>query len=173
MNTTASITWVDQSVYSQQAGQATNQKSDYLRNAYYYLSHRKSLLSLWQNLSYQDSAFDEAVPTDSIPPMDLVSPSGQFRRERAYLQWDCEGHVTSNIGQLYEHAEFVKPLFLSALRHVAADCNLTVREPNSGGDVTESGLVLCPMKMAERAAEKAREEYSKVRDIPGTAEDML
>ena len=163
LNTTASVTWVDPSVYSQQ-GDGTVSKSDYLRNAYYYLSHRKSLLSLWQNLSYQGSAFDEAVPTDLIPSMDLVSPRGDPNmRVREYLQWDGEGNVTANLGQLYEHAEFVKPLFVNSLKQIAADCHLSVRDERAAADVSvESGLILCPLKMADRAAEKAREEYSKV-----------
>lgn len=162
LNTTASVTWVDPSVYSH-PGDGAVSKSDYLRNAYYYLSHRKSLLSLWQNLSYQGSAFDEAVPTDSIPALDLVSPRGQHdMRDREYLQWDGGGNVTANLGQLYEHAEFVKPLFTNSLKQIAADCHMSVRPPESTLDVTESGLILCPLKMADRAAEKAREEYSKV-----------
>lgn len=81
----------DETIYSQNFD-ATYSKSDYLRNAYYYLSHRKSLLSLWQNLSYQDSAFDETVPTDSIPSMDLVSLNGESNvRELSYAQWDLTG----------------------------------------------------------------------------------
>lgn len=152
----------DETVYSQNFD-ATYTKSDYLRNAYYYLSHRKSLLSLWQNLSYQDSAFDETVPTDSIPSRDLVSPLGDTNmRELEYAQWDLTGNVVSNLGQLYEHAEFVKPVFESSLKHIASECNLTIREGDTNESTVESGLVLCPMKMADRATEKAREEYSKV-----------
>ena len=164
LNTTASTTWAETSVYSQPEDSQSLQKSDYLRNAYYYLSHRKSLLSLWQNLSYQDSAFDETVPTDTIPSMDLVSPMGNpDKRDRDYMQWDSEGSITNNLGQLYEHAEFVKPIFYNALKHVASDCHLSVRDPDAGTDISmEACLIICPLKMADRAAEKAREEYSKV-----------
>jgi tetratricopeptide (TPR) repeat protein len=160
----------DETVYSQNFEQGY-QKSDYLRNAYYYLSHRKSLLSLWQNLSYQDSAFDETVPTDTIPPMDLVSPTGDTNmRELEYAQWDLTGNVVTNLGQLYEHAEFVKPVFESSLKHIASECNLSVREPQDGRETTaESGLLLCSPKMADRATEKAREEYSKVDPGPACA----
>lgn len=90
----------DETVYSQNFDTSYT-KSDYLRNAYYYLSHRKSLLSLWQNLSYQDSAFDETVPTDSIPSMDLVSPMGDSgMRELEYAQWDLTGKGAITFGFL-------------------------------------------------------------------------
>jgi hypothetical protein len=171
-NSNAASAWGETRVYSLQDTEDMGavQKSDYLRNAYYYLSHRKSLLSLWQNLSYQDSAFDETVPTDTIPPLDLVSPNGDFLlRERDYAQWDCEGNLATNLGQIYEHAEFVKPLFMSALKEVASDCNLPVTDPDAGSEVSEAGLVLCPVKLADRATEKAREEYSKVEPGPPCA----
>jgi tetratricopeptide (TPR) repeat protein len=157
-------TWANVTVQSQAPLENTFQKSDYLRNAYYYLSHRRSLLSLWQNLSYQETAFDETVATDTIASFDKVSPTGDsLYRDREYLQYDLSGNVTNNLGELYEHAEFIKPLFFNSLKQIASDVNLTVRDPNSTVDVTaESGLILCPLKSIDRATEKIREKYSKV-----------
>lgn len=157
-------------------------KLDNFRNANQFLTHRKALLNLWQSLSGQDASTSYSgstdtgsIPTDNIAPVDLVSvgtgatnpATGKRKRNDAFRQVGINGKVVSNMKQLYEAAAFVKPTFDNVLRSVASQCNLsvhTVETPEVRS--VEVGLLLCPLKLADRATDKMREKYMQVDPTP-------
>lgn len=160
-------------------------KLENFRNASQFLTHRKALINLWQSLSGQDASAsyngsndNGSLSTDTIPSIDLITvgsgatnlATGKRKRNDAFRHVGLNGKVVSNMRQLYEAAAFVKPSFEGVLRSVAAQCNLpvhTVDTPEVRS--VDIGVLLCPLKLADRATDKMREKYMQVDPGPACA----
>lgn len=135
-----------------------------------FLRHRNALLEIWNLLAGHDTSLGGSSPTDMIPPMDLVSPSGDtLQRNPVYRQCCANGNVVEHMPQLFETADVVKPYFEKCMATIAAECTLSAkgRASSSSPTSTRSGLVIADVKSVSRVAKKIREKYLHV--IPGPA----
>lgn len=129
---------------------------DFIRNTRIYLAHRQALLNLWQTLSYHETAFDTLGHVEHLSNINLICRGVPPKYDPTFRQRGLSGDVIANLRQLYECATYIKPSFDSALRKIAAASNMSVRDWDGNDKVAEVGIMLCPLKMAERATEKLR-----------------
>jgi tetratricopeptide (TPR) repeat protein len=138
-----------------------------------FLLHRRALLETWR------AAIDTTKNTDytrsnieSIASIDIVCRGNPPIHDPNFRQRGLTGDVVSNLRELYDCASTIKSTFDNALIGVAKQLKMSNQMwDGNSPEIAQSGLVLCPLKLAERATDKIRDKYFKVE--PGPPESWL
>jgi hypothetical protein len=149
-----------------------NQIIDSYQRIESFLHHKLTLTDLWLSNHAQNTAFDHSGAIDSICNMDIVCRGDAPLYDPNFRQRGLNGDIVSNFRQLYDCGLTVKSTFDNVLNKIAKSLHMkSYSWDGYSQEIDEVGLILCPMKPAERATQKIQEKCQKIE--PGPPESWL
>lgn len=173
---------------------STNQIIESYQRIESFLHHKQALTDLWTTkrpLHPPNTPVTPAPPTaaavngtgttsfarngaalDSICNMDIVCRGDAPLYDPNFRQRGLSGDIVSNFRQLYDCGLSVKPTFDNFLNKIAKSLHMkSYSWDQDSSEIDEVGLIICPMKPAERATQKIQERFQKIE--PGPPESWL
>lgn len=136
-----------------------------------FLLHRRALLDRWHTVATKNTDYAR-TNIESIASIDIVCRGHPPIHDPNFRQRGLTGDVVSNLRELYDCASTIKSTFDNALIGVAKRLGMPSQTwDGNSPEIAQSGLVLCPLKFAERATDKIRDKYTKIE--PGPPESWL